>query len=108
MTDLGAQIQSMQKQIDLLEAKLRLFENYDYLPKNAVVGKTYVARLFGCSEEAVVRKRCGTAGLKPVRLKPLGFVKSEVDRAHKEFTKTPTERAFEAERAANTRKRKLR
>ena len=96
----------MQEQIDLLAAQVRVLTSFDYLPKNAVVDKKYVAMLFGCSEEAVLRGRCGTAGLNPVRLKPLGFVKSEVDAHHREFIKTPAERAIEASAGANVRKRK--
>ena len=108
MSDVNAQLQTMQKQIDLLAAKLRCFENFSYLPEKAIVGAGYVAILFGCSEEAVTRGRFGTEELrkKRIRFKPDGWLKQVVDAAHKDFIKTAPERAIEAERAANNRKRK--
>jgi len=35
MPDLIAQLQNMQKQIDLLAAEVRVLKSFDYLPKNA-------------------------------------------------------------------------
>ncbi len=97
------------ERLENLESEVRYLkasQGFAHLSSTSIVGTDYVAKLFGCKKVSVVRKRCGTDSLKPVRLKPLGFVKSEVDRAHKEFTKTPVERAIEAEIGANLRKRK--
>lgn len=108
MSDINAQIETMQRQINSLEAKLRGFESFEFLSKKAIVGAKYVAMLYGCSETAVRRGRCGTRELrnKRVRFNPDGWQKEVVDAAHKEFIKTAPERAIEAEKAANKRKRK--
>ena len=108
MTDVTAQLQIMQKRLDSLEAEVRVLRLFDSLPKTAIVGTDYVARLYGCGEEAVTRGRFGTGELrnKRVRFNPDGWLKQDVDAAHKDYVKTAPERAIEAERAASNRRRK--
>lgn len=105
MADVTEQLQRMQKQIESLETEVRVLKSFGSVPDTRTVGADYVAQLFGISEQSVVRGRFDTDKLRRVRTKPVGFVKSEVDRLHRElFGKTKTERALEAERVANTRK----
>lgn len=82
-------------------AELKAENKHANLSPHSIVGKDYVAKLFGCSEIAVSRGRCGTGGLKPVRLKPLGFLKMQVDKYHREYTRSAREIALaEVERAS--------
>ncbi len=87
-------------------AELKADNRFAGLSPNSIVGKDYVAQLFGCSETAVLRGRCGTQGLKPVRFKPLGYLKSQVDRWHREYTKSARDIASEAIREARPEKRR--
>jgi hypothetical protein len=110
MTDISTQVQTLQKQIDLLTAEVRSLRSFEYLPKQAIVGADYVSMLYGCSSDAVTRGRHGTGELrnKRVRFNPDGWLKADVDAAHKDFIKTAPERAMEAERAASTRSKRRR
>lgn len=66
---------------------------FDALPDESVVGKDYVAYRFGITERAVLRGEGGTHRIRRVSKKPLKFIKSEVDKAWREKTKTPKEKA---------------
>lgn len=72
-------------------AELKAVNRFANLSPHSIVGKDYVAKLFGCSESAVMRGRCGTGGLKPVRLKPLGYLKMQVDKYHRDYTRSARE-----------------
>ncbi len=87
-------------------AELKAVNRYANLSPDTIVGKDYVANKFGCSESAVLRGRCGTAGLKPVRHKPLGYLKSQVDAFHREYTRPARELAVEEVAAAEKRSRR--
>lgn len=65
-------------------ARLEALLVQTHLPDDAIVGADYVARLFGCSEAAVVRKRFGTGNIPRCRLKPLGFRKGDAHRVLRE------------------------
>lgn len=115
MSDLNTQVQTMQRQINLLEAEIRwlkAIKGFGHLSSKSIVGANYVMVLFGCTESAVRRGRAsyGTIELrnKRVRFNPDGWLKEDVDAAHKDFIKTAPARAMEAERAANTRNRRRR
>lgn len=62
-----------------LERLERLFSEV-HLPPEAIVGADYVAQMFACSVEAVVRGRFGTDKIPRVSNKPVRFKKSDVHR----------------------------
>lgn len=76
------------EQLERLVAETRL-------PDEAIVGANYVALLFDCSAEAVVRGRFGTDRIPRIREKPVGFKKSEVHRVLREMKTPVSERAAE-------------
>ena len=77
------------------------------LPGDQIVGAKYVAELFDCSEESVIRKRFGTDKIPRVREKPVGFRKADVHRVLREITKPAAEVAAEKLAKAKTRKRSI-
>lgn len=94
---------SLQQQID--ELKRLIVETR--LPEDSIVGAAYVAELFGCSEESVIRKRFGTDRIRRVREKPVGFRKGDVHKVLKELTRTPEETAAAARSKAKPRRRSI-
>lgn len=63
------------------------------LPGEAIVGADYVASLFNCSTNAVVRGRFDTDKIPRVRERPVGFRKMDVHRVLREVTKPVAEKA---------------
>ncbi|MET0753612.1 MAG: hypothetical protein ABWZ66_09570 [Pyrinomonadaceae bacterium] len=83
---------------------------FERLPATATVGKDYVAYRFLCSEEAVLRGRAGTHRLRTKRVsdKPLKWIKSDVDAAWREHTKSVPEKAAEERaKARQVKKRSI-
>lgn len=94
---------SLQEQINQL--KRLIVETR--LPEDSIVGAAYVAELFGCSEESVIRRRFGTDKIPRVREKPVGFRKGDVHRVLREITRPAAEVAAEAIAKARPRKRSI-
>lgn len=79
-----ARLADLEKQVAQLKVERSAAEkavDYEALPLDSVVGKDYVAYRFGCSKRAVVRKEAGTGAIRRVSLKPLKFIKRDVDAA---------------------------
>ena len=77
------------------------------LPDYSIVGAEYVAKLFDCSPEAVVRGRFGTDAIMRVRNNPAGFRKADVHRVLKNLSKTAEEiAAAERGKARSVKRRK--
>ena len=95
-------IENLEQRIAQLE---RLFSEA-YLPADAIVGANYVAKLFDCSPEAVVRGHFGTNQIPRVRERPVGFRKSDVHKVLKELTKPVSQKAAEARAKAYPVKRR--
>ena len=75
------------------------------LPDDQIVGAEYVAALFDCSVDAVIRKRFGTAKIRRVRLSPVGFRKADVHTVLKDLTRPARDIAAQIVGSAKTRKR---
>jgi hypothetical protein len=88
-----------------LERLERLVVEMD-LPDCAIVGADYVAKLFNCPKDAVVRGRFLTNAIPRIRLKPVGFRKGDVHRVLRELKMPVQERAAEIMANAKTRRRR--
>lgn len=80
---------------------------FDSLPPNTTVGKDYIAWRFGCSVDAVSKGRNGTDRIRFVSHKPKKALKSEVDRAFREYTKPVAQKVAENRAKAPIRKRSI-
>lgn len=98
---LEAQVEALKSGTTAAEEAV-LFER---LPRDAPVGKDYVAYRFGCTMRAVVRGEAGTGAIRRISKKPLKFIKREVDEAWRKHTKTPKEKAADAIANAKPRRR---
>jgi hypothetical protein len=98
----GAKNLSLEQRIERLE----LITYEAALPGEAIVGAAYVARLFDCSEEAVVRGRFGTDRIPRCREKPVGFRKMDVHRVLKTLSRPLAEQAADEIRRAGLIRRK--
>ena len=79
-----------------------------FLPDYAIVGADYVARLFNCSERAVVDGRFGTERIPRCRKSPVGFRKSDVHKVLRETSRSVREKAVEEMRKPKLVKRRKR
>lgn len=101
----------MSKEQEILERLERLEQlewlyEVQHLPADAIVGANYVAKLFDCSPDAVVRGHFGTNQIRRVRHSPVGFRKSDVHKVLAELTKPITQKAAEARAKAYPVKRR--